>query len=131
MRETLRCPHCSLNQFKTVSGDCRRCRKALVIVEAAQPVKLAVIIDNSNFMLPPIGSKMDEAIALTSKTLRQAFNFSQKDAAERYGCAHSYFTKIENATMSMTVPSVARLASTYDLSLGCFMQIVETVAHAQ
>jgi hypothetical protein len=129
-RETVKCPHCRLNQFKTVSGDCRRCHKALVIVEAAVPVKPAVIID-SNFMLPPIGRKMDEAIALTSKTLRQAFNFSQKDAAARYGCPRSYFTKIENGTQSMTVPSIARLASTYDLSLGSFMQIIETVANGQ
>lgn len=74
---------------------------------------------------------MDAAIAVTSKTLRGALNLSQKEAAKRSGFARQYFTRIEHGTVSLSVPSLARLASIFDLSLSNFMQIIETVAHGE
>lgn len=35
-RVVVRCQHCHLSQFMTVSGSCRKCRKALAAVEAAK-----------------------------------------------------------------------------------------------
>ena len=41
-REVIRCPHCKLNQFMTVKGNCRRCYKRLKaqVVVAPEPITL-------------------------------------------------------------------------------------------
>lgn len=123
MREVIRCPHCRLNQFTTVSGDCRRCKQALVIVPETVAIPVAPEPFETYYMKSAIGS--------TLKVLRLAFGYSQSDLGRLLSVPRTYISKLEISTTIPNLPNLVKFAAVFDISLSNFFQIVETIAHGE
>lgn len=67
MREVIKCPHehCRLNQFVTSDGNCRRCRKALVLMPEPVRALPTCVIDNLAFPISAQDRKAPTYIAPT------------------------------------------------------------------
>ncbi len=105
-REVLRCERCQLVQFRTSSGDCRRCHKPLEIDEPALP---AIHLKTSQDSAP---QELDVARAV--RTIRHARALSQRQLAARMGVPRTYISKIENGKAVPTLSSLERLATALD-----------------
>ena len=104
-REVLRCERCRLVQFRTASGDCRRCHKPLENDEPALPaMQLAGAHSGPH--------ELDVARAL--RTMRNARSLSQRQLALRMQVPRTYISKIENGKAVPTLSSMARLAAALD-----------------
>src|SRR5689334_18489632 len=102
-REVVRCDRCTLVQFRTNSGICRRCHLSLddepevaapiVAVEPPQPI-----------------SHNGLNVAATIRSLRQKAGLSQRQLAQRMSVPRTYVSKIENEKATPTLSSLERLA---------------------
>ena len=112
-REVVRCDHCQMVQFRTLSGLCRRCRNPLEredppIVEIAPELQV-VHVPSSRPVLQ---------VAETIRRLRERAGLSQRQLAMRMGIPRSYISKIENAKARPTLASVERLACALRVPVG-------------
>jgi DNA-binding XRE family transcriptional regulator len=88
--DTIRCPHCDLNQFETKDGKCRRCRRFFV-----EPVPLPVPL------LPDPSHKRQHGTAITwqlpiaFRIVRGASGLSQSDLGKVATVTRQYISKIE------------------------------------
>lgn len=117
-REVIRCPKCNLNQFKTVSERCRRCRFSLApapLVPTPDPAAQTDPLHTISTTLPsaPLGSRLtiETAIAAVIIYLRTAKGLSQRDMAQRMRVARTYISKIENGKATPTCASLVRIAA--------------------
>ncbi|MGH9522717.1 MAG: helix-turn-helix domain-containing protein [Terriglobales bacterium] len=112
-REVIRCPKCTLNQFKTASQKCRRCRFSLAPEpEPIQPKAAAVP--------PPVltGSRLtlDTALAAVLIYARQRSGLSQRDVALRMRVPRTYISKFENGKATPTIASLYKIAAAIGVS---------------
>jgi transcriptional regulator with XRE-family HTH domain len=110
-REVVRCDHCSMVQFRTVSGLCRRCRASLdheepPAVEAAPEPQLASA---------PASVALQVATAI--RALRQRNGLSQRQLALRMRVPRTYVSKIENEKATPTLSSLERLATALEVTV--------------
>ena len=113
-RESVRCEHCTLVQFKAASSNCRRCHKPLPLVLDQEPEK-----GLSEPQGPAIhnveGSSL--GIAAVVKSLRLHLGLSQRSLARIIGCPRTYISKIENRGVTPTLSSLERIADALKISL--------------
>lgn len=106
-RETIRCSHCKLMQFKTQNGNCRKCRKAYV-EEKKAPAAVAV---------PEVvlvsAERLDLAFAI--RVVRQASSISQRQLALRTGLQRTYVSKLECEAAVPTIKSLLTIAKGLDV----------------
>jgi transcriptional regulator with XRE-family HTH domain len=107
-REVVRCsyPECTLIQFKTVSGLCRRCHRPLEIEEPVRPGPVAV----ETHPVEP-SSEAGLKVAGQVKEIRRARHMSQRQLAGRMLVPRTYISKIENGKAIPTLGSLDRLAT--------------------
>jgi transcriptional regulator with XRE-family HTH domain len=109
-REVVRCDICSLVQFRTNSGTCRKCHNSL---------------DPEPAILAPEPEPEPEAnashhgmnVAATIRSLRQKSGLSQRQLAERMKVPRTYVSKIENEKATPTLSSLERLATALQVSV--------------
>jgi transcriptional regulator with XRE-family HTH domain len=103
-REVLRCERCQLVQFRTHTGDCRRCHKPLEVEEPVLPATAPRSAQDSS-------APQELDVARAVRTLRNARGLSQRQLAGRMGVPRTYISKIENAKAMPTLSSLERLAT--------------------
>ena len=113
MRDVIRCPnpHCRLNQFRTVSGDCRRCHKPYAV--PAPPVVLVPFVPT----LKP--EHYDVGVAL--RVLRHWRNLSQRELGELMGTKRSYISKVEHHEIEPTIATLVRMEHALGVEPGTVM----------
>ncbi|MFB3814232.1 MAG: helix-turn-helix domain-containing protein [Terriglobales bacterium] len=110
-REVVRCDHCQIVQFRTVSGLCRRCRTPLdreepPVIEAPPPPTPEPTVT---------GPAVQVAAAI--RLLRQKNGLSQRQLAMRMRVPRTYVSKIENEKATPTLSSLGRLASALEVTV--------------
>jgi ribosome-binding protein aMBF1 (putative translation factor) len=131
--EVIRCPHCSLVQFMTANGDCRKCRESLTVKElpvAAETVQETVQI--AAYGRKPTrtahihGRQYDIGVAVW--LLRKSLGMTAQTVSGRMGVARSYISKVENDRVVPTPEMIKRLAE----ALGIPTQgLVEIAGHVR
>jgi transcriptional regulator with XRE-family HTH domain len=112
-REVVRCDSCSLVQFRTQSGFCRRCHASLdpeepeAILLPPTPAEIA----------EPTDAKPQFQVALAIRSLRQRNGISQRQLAQRMGVPRTYVSKIENEKATPTLSSLERIAEALEVTV--------------
>jgi transcriptional regulator with XRE-family HTH domain len=109
-REVLRCERCQLVQFRSHTGNCRRCHKAL------EPEELPLPAIHLHTSAPAAPQELDVARAVRS--LRHARSLSQRQLAARMSVPRTYISKIENGKAMPTLSSLERLANALEAKIG-------------
>jgi transcriptional regulator with XRE-family HTH domain len=110
-REVVRCDHCHMVQFRTISGLCRRCHTSLD--EEVPPPVEAVSTPASTLSNCEPGLQVASAI----RVLRQRNGISQRQLALRMGVPRTYVSKIENEKATPTLSSLERLAAALQVTV--------------
>jgi transcriptional regulator with XRE-family HTH domain len=115
-REVLRCDHCSLVQFRTLSAMCRRCHKGLEVeLPEPEPAPIALV--------PTPSEKQDGLqVATAVRDLRHVRNLSQRQLAARMGVPRTYISKIENGKAMPTLSSLDRLARALKVDIASLLR---------
>ena len=115
-RDVLRCDHCDLVQFRTVSAICRRCKKSL---EVEKPKSVAAPI-----ALVPATSEVESGpqVAAAVRDLRHVRNLSQRQLAARMNVPRTYISKIENGKAMPTLSSLDRLAKALQVDISALLR---------
>ena len=119
-RDVLRCDHCKLVQFRTLTAICRRCKKSLEIEKPAPaPAPLALV---------PSLRTGDEGIQVATavRDLRHVRNLSQRQLAARMNVPRTYISKIENGKAMPTLSSLDRLARALDVDISALLRDAPT-----
>jgi len=119
-REVLRCDHCKLVQFRTVTACCRRCKKSLEIEKPAPaPAPLALV---------PALRPQEEGIQVATavRDLRHVRNLSQRQLAARMNVPRTYISKIENGKAMPTLSSLDRLARALEVDISALLRDANT-----
>jgi transcriptional regulator with XRE-family HTH domain len=109
-REVLRCEHCSLVQFRTVSSLCRRCHKPLEIEEPEPQLPQLVVASAAT-------NEDDIDVARAVRDIRRGRNMSQRQLAGRMQVPRTYISKIENSKAMPTLSSLERLANALEVNI--------------
>jgi ribosome-binding protein aMBF1 (putative translation factor) len=107
-REVLRCDHCYLIQYRTVSGNCRKCHQPYVPQPKAEVVEIRPPKPLQN--CPVL--RMDLAVLI----LRHRINLSQRQLAERMDIPRTYISKVEGRKAIPILSSISRLAKALEVS---------------
>ena len=110
-REVVRCDHCHMVQFRTMSGSCRRCHKSL---DREEPPILEVLPEPQ---VLPATSRPALQVASAIRLLRQKSGLSQRQLALRMQVPRTYVSKIENEKATPTLSSLERLANALRVSV--------------
>ena len=123
-REVVRCCHCHLVQFRTVSNFCRRCAQVLphahndLAPGDREPLtpKAGPVISGKN---APTSSKLsqDFAIGPRLKELRQARNLTQAQIARKARVPRTYVSRIEHCHLVPGLLVVRRLADALEVGV--------------
>ncbi len=129
-REVLRCPSCTLVQFKTSSGLCRRCRKPLVQTPTVlKPVRLKAAskrrkagprtVPKLKVVAPsvPAVDTIPRGIVL----LGELRGFTQTDLGNRCNLPRSYISRIEHGHTMPSIPLLERISFALGLDLPVFL----------
>ena len=103
-RETLRCPHCNLNQFKPESDLCRRCHKSM----APPPPEPEPVVVEVEVSTP--GAPNDLVRAVQCVLASRSGQMSQKMLALRMGCERTYISKCERGGCIPTLGTLENYA---------------------
>jgi transcriptional regulator with XRE-family HTH domain len=123
MREEIRCGRCLLNQFMTVSGNCRKCGVSLHPVEEIEPEPIMSICDTFR----PLGDTMQFQISERVRELRKLRNKSQREISESMRCPRTYLSKIERGFTLPAIKTIARLADVFGITSYEFMLTAEEI----
>lgn len=133
-REIIRCQHCDLRQYATVSGNCRRCKQPPVPPPPAPPVppgdsKPPQLDLKNRGHLPGVENHANlvAATALVLTSLRSEAGLSQSQMAARIGCARSYVSKVERSHAFPTIGSLDRFAQALGITLGGLVVQIDTL----
>jgi ribosome-binding protein aMBF1 (putative translation factor) len=124
-REVIRCAHCQLNQFATVSGHCRKCRKPLTLeTPKAEPEE--VVPDSAIG-----GLALDQAMRDVLWLFRKLRRLTQSQLAARMKTRGNYISKQENGCVreryqgGITLKAFLRYCRALDIDPAIAVQIVE------
>ncbi len=109
-REVLRCERCQLVQFRSHTGNCRRCHKALEPEELPLPA--------IHLTTPANAAAQELDVARAVRSLRNARGLSQRQLAARMSVPRTYISKIENGKAMPTLSSLDRLATALEARVG-------------
>jgi transcriptional regulator with XRE-family HTH domain len=111
-REVVRCDRCLLVQFRTMSGNCRKCRTALD--EEPEPEPTPIVVPPPAISEPRTGHLQ---VATAIRALRQRSGLSQRQLALRMKVPRTYVSKIENEKATPTLSSLERLANALEVTV--------------
>lgn len=112
LREEIRCGKCLLNQFMTVSRNCRKCGAAL---DPPEKIELEPIVSDSD-TFRPFGDTMQFQISQRVSDLRKLRGLTQNELAQKLGCQRTYISKIENGRSLPFLDQINRFAAAFGIT---------------
>ena len=112
-REVVKCGHCQLVQFRTCSGNCRRCFSEIpqhVKLDERSPVELLVSED----AVKKISKELRFGDNL--KLLRVSFGYSQGDLAVKLSSSRTYVCRIEIGSQEPGLEFIERISECFSIS---------------
>ena len=128
-REVLRCPSCTLVQFKTSSGLCRRCKRPLIpIPTVLKPTRLKVASRRHKVGPRAVPKLRAVATAIPAVDtvprgivlLRELRGFTQTELGDRCNLPRSYISRIEHGHTMPSIPLLERISFALGLDLPGF-----------
>lgn len=121
MRAVLRCRCCKLNQYRTLSGMCRRCH---ALYEA--PVAAGVEHPKAPRQACPV-RRPEYDLGYALKLMRLGLGFTQAKLMQRYGAARTYLAKVETGRMTPNFSTIERLDAALGMPPGALMVVAEAL----
>jgi transcriptional regulator with XRE-family HTH domain len=122
-REVVRCQSCGLMQFRTKTGNCRRCLRALPpVVDAAAfpPAPQDLPGDERQLFENWPNRETVENIGLRIRQLREARAMTQSQLQARSGVSRSYLSRIESGQMTPSLGTLEKIAESLGVGLNRF-----------
>jgi ribosome-binding protein aMBF1 (putative translation factor) len=140
-RKVIRCKHCSLNQFATLSGNCRRCAKPYEEPPKQSPPPMPPskpIEWNTDGMHRTFNRKNQGPfhyvvpdVATAMKIMRRVTSQSQRELALRIRVPRTYISKIENHQAEPNITSIDKIASGFGMSPSDLVSLAMIASEAQ
>lgn len=126
-RDVVRCDDCTLVQFITRSGLCRKCHAPYVSSEpvpesAPAPAPIAALPAEQQ-----LGAA--EAARQLLRVIRLAHSYNQKQWGDALGVTRQYIHKSESCGVDPTLRIIERICSRLGMQLPAFMAAVDIAAH--
>src|SRR5260221_9468474 len=121
-REVIRCKTCGLVQYRTRTGNCRRCVRALpqrlefLIPPPAPPEEAAAEPTPEKF----VNQETVENIGQRIRQLRESRSMTQSQLQSRSKVSRSYLSRIENGQMTPSLGTFAKASGPLNVGLNRF-----------
>ena len=121
-REVIRCKTCGLVQYRTRTGNCRRCVRALpqrlefLIPPPAPPEELAAEPTPERF----INQETVENIGHRIRQLRESRAMTQSQLQSRSKVSRSYLSRIESGQMTPSLGTLEKISEALNVGLNRF-----------
>jgi len=121
-REVIRCQVCGLVQYRTRTGDCRRCLRLL-------PPQVTFVIPTPPQDLPGDGRQLFESwpnrdtvenIGQRIRRLRESRSMTQSQLQARSHVSRSYLSRIESGQMTPSLGTLEKIAEALGVGLNRF-----------
>jgi transcriptional regulator with XRE-family HTH domain len=122
-REVVRCQACGLVQFRTRTGNCRRCLRALPprVEEIVVPaVSQDLPGDERQLFENWPNRETVENIGVRIRQLREARGMTQSQLQARSGVSRSYLSRIESGQMTPSLGTLEKIAESLGVGLNRF-----------
>jgi transcriptional regulator with XRE-family HTH domain len=121
-REVIRCKTCGLVQYRTRTGNCRRCVRALpqrleFLIPPAAPVEEAAVeVASDRF----INQETVENIGQRIRQLRESRAMTQSQLQSRSKVSRSYLSRIESGQMTPSLGTLEKISEALNVGLNRF-----------
>lgn len=121
-REVIRCKTCGLVQYRTRTGNCRRCVRALpqrlefLIPPPAPPEEAGVEPTSDKFA----NQKTVENIGQRIRQLRESRGMTQSQLQSRSKVSRSYLSRIESGQMTPSLGTLEKISEALNVGLNRF-----------
>ncbi len=121
-REVIRCKTCGLVQYRTRTGNCRRCVRALpqrlefLIPPPAPPEEAAAEPVSEKF----INQQTVENIGQRIRQLRESRGMTQSQLQSRSKVSRSYLSRIESGQMTPSLGTLEKISAALNVGLNRF-----------
>ncbi len=121
-REVIRCKTCGLVQYRTRTGNCRRCVRALpqrlefLIPPPAPPEETATEPASEKF----INQETVENIGQRIRQLRESRSMTQSQLQSRSKVSRSYLSRIESGQMTPSLGTLEKISEALNVGLNRF-----------
>ena len=121
-REVIRCKTCGLVQYRTRTGNCRRCVRALpqrleFMIPPAPPVEEAAAEPTSEKF---VNQETVENIGQRIRQLRESRNMTQSQLQSRSKVSRSYLSRIESGQMTPSLGTLEKISEALNVGLNRF-----------
>jgi transcriptional regulator with XRE-family HTH domain len=121
-REVIRCKTCGLVQYRTRTGNCRRCVRALpqrlefMIPQAPPAEEAAVEASTDRF----VNQETVENIGQRIRQLRESRSMTQSQLQSRSKVSRSYLSRIESGQMTPSLGTLEKISEALNVGLNRF-----------
>ena len=121
-REVIRCKTCGLVQYRTRTGNCRRCVRALpqrmefMIPPPAPPEEVAPETASEKF----VNQQTVENIGQRIRQLRESRSMTQSQLQSRSKVSRSYLSRIESGQMTPSLGTLEKISEALNVGLNRF-----------
>ncbi len=121
-REVIRCKTCGLVQYRTRTGNCRRCVRALpqrlefLIPPPAPPEEAAAEPTTEKF----VNQETVENIGQRIRQLRESRSMTQSQLQSRSKVSRSYLSRIESGQMTPSLGTLEKISEALNVGLNRF-----------
>jgi len=112
-REVIRCKTCGLVQYRTRTGNCRRCVRAL-------PQRLEFLIPPPEPLEEAAAEPTVENIGQRIRQLRESRSMTQSQLQSRSKVSRSYLSRIESGQMTPSLGTLEKISEALNVGLNRF-----------
>jgi transcriptional regulator with XRE-family HTH domain len=121
-REVIRCKTCGLVQYRTRTGNCRKCVRALpqrleFMIPAPEPAEEAVVEAASDRF---VNQETVENIGQRIRQLRESRAMTQSQLQSRSKVSRSYLSRIESGQMTPSLGTLEKISEALNVGLNRF-----------
>ena len=121
-REVIRCKTCGLVQYRTRTGNCRRCVRALpqrleFMIPPPAPAEEAAVEPASRKL---VNQQTVENIGQRIRQLRESHSMTQSQLQSRSKVSRSYLSRIESGQMTPSLGTLEKISEALNVGLNRF-----------
>src|SRR5947199_4874024 len=121
-REVIRCKTCGLVQYRTRTGNCRRCVRALpqrleFMIPPPAPAEEAAVEPASRKL---VNQQTVENIGQRIRQLRESHSMTQSQLQSRSKVSRSYLSRIESGQMTPSLGTLEKISEALNIGLNRF-----------